>query len=222
MSALTNNCIIKHKIIAIIRGVERSRIVPLTQALYDGGIRLVEVTFNQASPTGNEDTVFAIREIQQALGDRLCIGAGTVMTTEQVQLASEAGAQYLISPNTNLQVIQKTKELGLISIPGAITPTEAALAYEHGADFVKLFPAGELGLSYVKAVMAPLNHIPFLVVGGIDESNMDSFLKIGVKGFGIGSNIVKKSLVQEEKYAEIALLAERYTEKLRVNGEEEK
>lgn len=212
MKKQTIESILKHKIIVIIRKVESPYIIPLAQALYDGGVRLIEVTFDQSSPTGNDDTSQAIRSINDYFGDAMCIGAGTVMTTLQAQIASDAGAKYLISPNTDIEIIQKTTELGLVSIPGAITPTEATIAYDSGADFVKLFPAGEMGIHYVKAIMAPLNHIPFLAVGGIDETNIEQFLTIGVKGFGIGSNIVKRSLIKEGKFKEITELAKRFIE----------
>ena len=212
MKERTRASILKHKIIVIIRKVESPYIIPLAQALYNGGVRLIEVTFDQSSPTGNDDTSQAIRSINDYFGDVMCTGAGTVMTTLQAQIASDAGAKYLISPNTDIEIIQKTTELGLVSIPGAITPTEATIAYNSGADFVKLFPAGEMGIHYVKAIMAPLNHIPFLAVGGIDEANIEQFLTIGVKGFGIGSNIVKISLIKEGKFKEITELAKRFIE----------
>lgn len=212
MKERTRASILKHKIIVIIRKVESPYIIPLAQALYDGGVRLIEVTFDQSSPTGNDDTSQAIRSINDYFGDAMCTGAGTVMTKLQAQIASDAGAKYLISPNTDIEIIQKTTELGLVSIPGAITPTEATIAYDSGADFVKLFPAGEMGIHYVKAIMAPLNHIPFLAVGGIDEANIEQFLTIGVKGFGIGSNIVKRSLIKEGKFKEITELAKRFIE----------
>ena len=98
--------------------------------------------------------------------------SGTVLTTAEVQQAVDAGARYIISPNVNPDVIRETKRLGAVSIPGALTPTEVATAYAYGADFVKLFPAGELGLSYIKAIRAPLAHIPMLAVGGVNENNL--------------------------------------------------
>lgn len=204
-------CIEKNKIIAIARNVKVELVVPTAQALYDGGIRLIEVTFNQSSPNGLTDTVQSIKALCSAFGDKLCVGAGTVMSIEQVQAAYDAGAKYIISPHTDADIIKKTKSLGIVSIPGALTPSEIVMAHNAGADFVKLFPAGNFGLEYIKAVMSPINHISMLAVGGVDEKNIKDFLKIGLKGVGVGSNIVKSSLINEGKFDELTKLAELYT-----------
>ncbi len=204
-------CIEKNKIIAIARNVKVELVVPTAQALYDGGIRLIEVTFNQSSPNGVTDTVQSIKALCSAFGDKLCVGAGTVMSIEQVQAAYDAGAKYIISPHTDADIIKKTKSLGIVSIPGALTPSEIVMAHNAGADFVKLFPAGNFGLEYIKAVMSPINHISMLAVGGVDEKNIKDFLKIGLKGVGVGSNIVKSSLINEGKFDELTKLAELYT-----------
>lgn len=208
----TIECIEKNKIIAIMRHVASDKIIRTAQSLYNGGIRLTEVTFNQSSPTGMLDTVQAIKTLCDKFGDRLCVGAGTVMTIEQAQAAYDAGAKYLISPNTDVDVIKKTKCLGIISIPGAITPSEIIMAYNAGADFVKLFPAGNFGLDYIKAVMAPINHIPMIAVGGVDDKNIKDFLKIGLKGVGVGSNIVNNKLINEGKFEELTKLAKLFTQ----------
>jgi 2-dehydro-3-deoxyphosphogluconate aldolase/(4S)-4-hydroxy-2-oxoglutarate aldolase len=136
------------------------------------------------------------------------------MNVHQVETAINSGAKYIISPNTNLQVIKKTSELGAVSIPGALTPSEIAFAYEAGAKFVKLFPASEFGVSYIKSIRSPLNHIPLLAVGGVDENNMNSFFEAGVSGVGVGSNIVKKSLISMKKFDEITVLAKKYTKQI--------
>ena len=103
------------------------------------------------------------------------IGAGTVMTAEQVQAAKGAGASFIISPNVSRAVIEKTVALDMVSMPGAMTPTEIADAHDYGADLVKVFPASILGAAYVKAVRAPLEHIPLIAVGGIDSGNVAEF-----------------------------------------------
>ena len=155
-----------------------------------------------------------IKKLTEHFGDKMVIGAGTVLTTEQVELTKAAGGAFIISPNVNKKVIERTCELDMVSIPGALTPTESVDAYEAGADFVKLFPITSLGSSYVKAMKAPLSHIRFLGVGGIDENNMQEYLKAGVCGFGIGSNIVNKKLLDSEDYAAITELARMYTSQL--------
>ncbi len=199
-----------NKIIAIVRGVDKSRVVDTVKALYTGGIRLVEVTFNQSSPTCIEDTVESIKMICEAMGDKVCVGAGTVMTVEQVEAAVAAGAKYMISPNTDEAVIRRTKELDAISIPGAFTPSEAVNAYKMGADYVKLFPAGILGTKYIKAVRAPISHIPVMAVGGVDTDNLQEFFAIGISGVGVGSSLVNTKLINAGKYDELTELAKRF------------
>ncbi len=216
MKEKTIKAILENKIIAIVRNISPYKVLPLAQALYDGGIRLVEVTFNQAHENGEDETAGIIKKLNEQLGDRMCIGAGTVMTVRQAKIAFDSGAEYLISPNTDIEVIKKAGDLGIESIPGALTPSEAVLAHNNGADFVKLFPAGELGTDYIKALMAPLNHISFLAVGGIDTDNIRQFQALGIKGFGIGSNIVKASLVNQDKYADIALLASKFVQNIKM------
>ena len=204
----------ENKIITIIRGVSKEKIVPTVQALYDGGMRLVEVTFDQSGKFSKEYTMELISTLSKEFEGRMCIGAGTVMSEEQVVAAYEAGAKYIISPDTNEAVIRKTTELGLVSIPGSFSPTEAAFAHRCGADFVKMFPAGELGMSYIKAVKAPLSHIKMLAVGGVDEKNLKDFLALGISGVGIGSGVVKKDLIEKGEFDKITELAKAYTTQL--------
>ncbi|NLT98991.1 MAG: bifunctional 4-hydroxy-2-oxoglutarate aldolase/2-dehydro-3-deoxy-phosphogluconate aldolase [Christensenellaceae bacterium] len=204
----------EHKIIAIVRGVALDDIVPTAHALMDGGIRLLEVTFNQSSSTGEQDTAEAIRRLCSAFGDDMIIGAGTVVSERQVAVAVEAGAQYIISPNTDAAVIRKTLELGAVSIPGALTPTEVLYAHNLGAHFVKLFPAGNLGTGYIKAIRAPISHIPLLAVGGVNDKNLMDFFKAGVSGVGVGANIVDNKLIKEKKFDELTALARLYTSQL--------
>lgn len=205
------NKIIENKLVVIVRGIKSEAIIPLSEAMYAGGIRALEITYNASNPAEDEEVANNIRKLTEHFGDKMMIGAGTVLNTKQVELTKAAGGKFIISPNVNVQVIKKTCELGMVSIPGALTPTESVQAYEAGADFVKLFPITNLGSGYVKAMKAPLSHIRFLGVGGIDENNMTEYLNAGVCGFGIGSNIVNKKLVEAEDYDAITELARIYT-----------
>ncbi len=200
------------KLIAIVRGVEREKLIPLAQALYDGGIRLLEVTYSANKSVSDEETAERIRMLAEAFKGKLYIGAGTVLTKEQVKLTHKAGGQFIISPNVSKSVIKTTAKLGMISMPGALTPSEATDAVDYGADYVKLFPATNLGPSYVKAVRAPLSNIKFLAVGGIDENNMADYLKVDVSGFGIGTNIVNQKMIDAGDFASITELAKKYVE----------
>ena len=204
----------KNKIIAIVRGVTGEALIKTAEALYEGGIRLLEVTFDQTGKISAAETADMIRTLSRRFAGRMRIGAGTVMTAEQVAVAAEVGAEYMISPDTSEAVIKATLAVGAVSIPGALTPTEVAVAYGYGADFVKLFPAGELGLSYIKAIRAPLSHIPMLAVGGVNEDNLSQFLGAGLAGVGIGSNIVDKKLIDKGDFAALTALALRYTEQI--------
>lgn len=204
----------KHKLIAIIRGVDSEDLVPLCQALYDGGVRLAEVTFT-AGGSKDEETAKNIGLLAEKFEGKLSVGAGTVTTERQVELTYEAGGQFIISPNTVEAVIRKTTELGLVSIPGALTPSEIYEAHSFGADFVKLFPAGNLGTSYIKAVAAPLSNIPLLAVGGVDLDNIREYMKTGICGVGIGTNIIRKSLIKAKDFDTIINLAKEYTECLK-------
>lgn len=206
--------ILDGKIIAIVRGIPSEDAVNLAEALVKGGINCIEVTFDQSSEEKAQDTLKAISNIRQALGDRVCVGAGTVMTAAQVDQAVAAGAEYMISPNVNEDVITRTKAMGKISIPGAMTPTEVAYAYELGADIVKMFPAGVLGCGYIKAVKAPLKHIPVTAVGGVNPENCADFIRAGAVGVGVGGNLVSPQYVKEGRFEEITAIAKSYVDAL--------
>jgi 2-dehydro-3-deoxyphosphogluconate aldolase/(4S)-4-hydroxy-2-oxoglutarate aldolase len=197
----------QEKIIAIVRGVGAEGCMKVAEALYAGGIRLMEVTFNQKEPESFQTTADIIETLGKAFEGRMLIGAGTVTTPELVELAAKAGAKFIISPDTNSEVIQRTRELGLVSMPGCMTPTEMMCAHRAGADFIKLFPAGDLGAGYVKSVRAPLNHLRVMAVGGVNEKNMKDFLDVGVCGFGIGGKLANKAWVEAGEFHKITEIA---------------
>lgn len=200
----------KEKLIVIVRGVEREKLIPLAEAMYEGGIRLLEVTYSANGAVSDEDTAENIRMLCEYFGDRMYIGAGTVIKPEQVELTKAAGGKFIISPDAYESVIKKTRELDMVSMPGALTATEIQAAHRAGADFVKMFPITNMGTEYVKAVKAPLSHIKLLAVGGVDQNNMKDYLKAGVSGFGVGSNITNKKMIEEEDFAGITALAKEY------------
>jgi len=201
----------KEKIITIVRGVPREKLIPLAEAMYAGGIRLLEVTYDATGKTSPEQTAERIGMLAKHFAGRMLVGAGTVLAEKQVELTHAAGGLFIISPDANPAVIKRTRELGLVSMPGCLTPTEIQAAHLAGADFIKLFPITNLGIDYVKAVRAPLSHVKFLAVGGIHDGNMADYLRAGICGFGIGSNIVDKKLLESNDFDAIRALAERYT-----------
>ena len=202
--------ILDKKIISIVRGVEPEKILKIAEALYEGGVTLIEVTFNQKEPSTWPQTAVAIAAIREAMGDKMFVGAGTVTSVKLVDMAAKAGAGYIISPDTDPAVIARTKELGLVSLPGAYTPTEAKLAHNSGADFVKLFPCVGDAPAYLKAVCAPMSHIKFLAVGGVNADNAADFLKAGAVGIGAGSCLVNKKWVDAGEYYKITEEAKRF------------
>ncbi len=203
----------ENKIIAIIRGVEPEKAIKVAKALYDGGIKMVEVTFNQSAPEKFNQTTDAIKAIKENFPDIL-VGAGTVLTVEQVDLAKVAGAEYIISPDTDEEVIKYTVKSGLVSLPGAYTASEVKKAHNAGADFVKLFPC--TSVSYLKAVKAPLSHIKFLAVGGVTVDNASDFIKAGAVGLGVGSSLVNKKFIDEENWEALTNLAKEFVRKVRM------
>lgn len=200
----------REKLIVIVRGVERELLIPLAEAMYRGGVRLLEITYSADGKVSDLETADRIKMLSEHFEGRMFIGAGTVLNEKQVSLTAEAGGGFIISPDANEAVIKKTRELGLVSMPGALTPTEIQAAHRAGADFVKLFPVDNLGVGYVKAVKAPLSHIKMLAVGGVGLDNIPEYLKIGVSGFGIGSNIIDKKLIVAKDFDGITALAEKY------------
>ena len=197
----------KEKIIVIVRGYTGQTLLSLAEAMYAGGVRFMEVTYDHGGTFSTEDTARDIENLVRHFEGRMQIGAGTVLTTDEVEATYRAGGEYIISPNVNTTVIRRTRELGMLSMPGAFTPSEAETAHEAGADFVKLFPVDALGPSYVKAIKAPLCHIRMLAVGGVNENNLKAFLSAGASGFGIGSNIVNKKMIAEGDFEGITALA---------------
>lgn len=207
-------CIEKNKIIVIVRGVEREKLLPLAEAMYRGGIRLIECTYDASGRVSDRETADGIGELVRHFGDDMLVGAGTVLNGRQVELTAEAGGSFIISPDTYPAVIKRTKELGMVSIPGALTPTEAAAAHRAGADLVKLFPIDTYGVGYMKALSAPLSHIKLLAVGGINEDNMSEYLRAGARGVGVATGIVNKKMLAENDFEGITALARKYTSQI--------
>lgn len=213
--AQVDSFIRSEKIFAILRGVAEEHAVETAKALRRGGIRLLEVTYNHSSATGIKDTVACINLIRNALSDEVIAGAGTVLSPEQVRLAAQAGARFIVSPNLDHEVIRQTKDLGLFSMPGALTPTEILAAVKAGADMVKLFPGGSFGPDYVKAIGAPLKGIPLIVVGGVDGDNITEFFAAGATGVGLGGNLVSVREANGGNYAAIERKARDYVARIR-------
>ena len=204
----------KNKIIVILRGFNEDQLVKTVDAMAKGGIRLVEVPFDQSGKTSDQVTASHIRLLQEKFAGIVRVGAGTVLTEQQVEFAYDAGAEFIISPDCYEKVIRKTRQLGMVSMPGVFTPSEVTNAHRYGADFVKLFPNSELKVSYLKALITPLSHIKFLAVGGVNLGNLREYLDAGAKGVGVATAIADKKVIAEGDYGEITRRAKAFTDLL--------
>ena len=204
------------RIIAIIRGFSPDICLKLAEAYARGGIRMVEITFNQASPETWADTVAAIRVIREHFFGDIRVGAGTVLTEEQLTMMEDAGGEYMVTPNVNPSLIRECVRRGCAAMPGALTPSEAVDAWEAGASFVKIFPAGSFGAGYVKALRAPLSHIPFLAVGGVGPDNVRDFMEAGCVGAGVGGNLTNKEWIATGEWDKISSVAKSLIDNSRV------
>ncbi len=204
----------RHRIIAALRGIPPELIPQTALALREGGVGMLEVTFDQSDPGCVEKTAAAIAAIRREAGADLAVGAGTVLTPEQAAAAVSAGASYLLSPSFDPEVLAAAQRLGAEMIPGVFTPSEAVAAHRAGAALVKLFPAGSLGLPYIKNLAGPIGHIPLLPMGGVGLDNLTDFLSLpNVAGVGVGSALAKPSLALAGDFAGLRELARQYTQK---------
>ena len=192
----------RHKLIAIVRGLPLELAHATAEALHSGGVRLLEVTLNTKG-------ALKILSSWRENFPLLCIGAGTVVTLEDARSALSAGAQFLVTPNLNEDVVTYVLERGLAVFPGALTPTEIVRAHALGASAVKVFPVGALGgPSYIKEVRAPLNHIPLIAVGGVNVGNARAYLEAGCVGLGVGSSLLDLEKVRRGDFEGVRQNAE--------------
>jgi 2-dehydro-3-deoxyphosphogluconate aldolase/(4S)-4-hydroxy-2-oxoglutarate aldolase len=183
----------EHKLIAIIRGAATDDVVKIAGALYEGGIRMVEITFNSPGAMGS------LARLSAEMKDRMYVGMGTVLDAATARQAIDTGAAFIISPIADNDTIQATKEKGAVSIPGAFTPTEIVTAYKYGADIIKVFPASA-GAGFIRDIRAPLPHIPLMPTGGVNLENLQSFFKAGAVAVGLGSALVDTGCPVTDKY----------------------
>lgn len=214
MSKTTNShsalkSIRENRIVIIYRGFNPGDCLKASKVLYDAGIRLFEVTMN------SEDTTESISLLQSELESDTFVGAGTVMETEQVELAYKAGASFILSPNTDVEVIKRTKELTMTSIPGAMTPTEVTLAAKTGGDLIKVFPINTLGPEYINQLQGPLDNIDFLACGGIEIEMVEDLFQAGSTAIGVGVQLLGDGLIENRNWD---LLHRRGRQLIRASG----
>lgn len=186
--------LLRNKIVAILRGIEDSRADDTARALIDGGIEMMEITMN------TDGAAAMIHRWREKFGGAASIGAGTVTNMPLAIEAVEAGAQFLISPNLDEEVIAYGRKRGISVWPGVMTPTEIVKAVKAGAEAVKLFPMGTLGTGYLKEIRGPLNEIPILATGGVDLHNIGDYFIAGANAVGMGGKLVNMEWVQAGKF----------------------
>jgi len=188
----------REKIVAIVRGITKEQADFVGEGLAQGGVRFMEVTLN------TDGALHMIQSWRAHYDKAVYVGAGTVLDVDMAKEAIAAGAQFLISPNTDLSVIEYALEQGIDVWPGAMTPTEIVAAYSAGAEIVKLFPTASLGLSYIRELQGPLNHIPLLATGGVTLDNLSDYFKAGAVAVGLGSALLPKDALLTGNMDEIA------------------
>ena len=192
-------------IVAVVRSPDSRQLVEAARALADGGVSVVEITM---TVPGALDVV---RRVREALGDRLLLGAGTVLDPETARAALLAGAEFLVAPTVNLDVIRLCQRYDKLVMPGAFTPTEILAAWEAGADVVKVFPAEVLGPAFFKAMRGPLPQVRIMPTGGVDLKTAPDFLRAGACCLGVGGQLVEPKAVAEGNFERIRDLARQYT-----------
>ena len=196
-------------IVAVIRGVPAERVPDVARALRNGGVRTLEVT------VGTPKAMALIERLADELGSDVLVGAGTVLDAETARAAILSGARFIFSPTVHAPTIAATKRYGVVSIPGAMTPTEIVNAYECGADLIKVFPAGVLGPQFFRDVRGPLPHIPLMPTGGVDASNIAAYVQAGAVAFGVGGGLFPpKETWDESGLSRLTLRAKQLTETL--------
>jgi 2-dehydro-3-deoxyphosphogluconate aldolase / (4S)-4-hydroxy-2-oxoglutarate aldolase len=201
-------------IVAVVRAPDPTHLVHVIRALADGGVTVAEVTFTVP------DAVGVIRAAKKELGDKVLLGAGTVLDSETARAALLAGAEFVVSPTVNLDVIRLCRRYDKLVFPGAFTPTEILTAWEAGADVVKVFPADLHGPGFFKAMKGPLPHVKLMPTGGVDLNTAAEYLRAGACCLGIGSQLVDPKAVARQDYEYLRGLAWQYTQAVRLGRAE--
>jgi 2-dehydro-3-deoxyphosphogluconate aldolase/(4S)-4-hydroxy-2-oxoglutarate aldolase len=186
-------------VVGILRNVPAQQMEPLARNYLKAGLTTLEITMN------SEGVVETIDTLIKSFGDELNIGAGTVCTLDDLNKALSAGAQFIVTPIINEDVIKECMINDIPVFAGAYTPTEIYKAWSLGASMVKVFPAGKLGPGYIRDVLAPLDSIKLMPTGGVTLDNFTEYLKAGAKGVGLGSQLIKKDLLLNEKWEELSM-----------------
>jgi 2-dehydro-3-deoxyphosphogluconate aldolase / (4S)-4-hydroxy-2-oxoglutarate aldolase len=191
-------------IVAVVRSPDSQRLVEACRAVADGGVSVVEITMTVPN------AVEVVRQVRQALGDRVLLGAGTVLDAETARAVLLAGAEFIVAPTVNRRVIRLCQRYDKLVMPGALTPTEILAAWEAGADIVKVFPAEAVGPTFFRALRGPLPQVRLMPTGGVDLTTAADFLRAGACCLGVGSQLVDPRAIAEGNFDRIRELARQY------------
>jgi 2-dehydro-3-deoxyphosphogluconate aldolase/(4S)-4-hydroxy-2-oxoglutarate aldolase len=198
------------RIVAVIRAKSGELLTDVAEALLAGGVEVMEVTFTVPN------ALQVLEQVADRVGDRALLGAGTVLDTETTRAAILAGAEFIVSPSTNVDVCRLCRRYDKPVMPGALTPTEVVMAWEAGADIVKVFPADAVGgASYLKALKGPLPQVRLMPTGGVNLDTAAAFLKSGACALGVGGALVESKAVEAGDLTRIESLARQYVEIIR-------
>ncbi|HHT36300.1 MAG: bifunctional 4-hydroxy-2-oxoglutarate aldolase/2-dehydro-3-deoxy-phosphogluconate aldolase [Candidatus Wallacebacter cryptica] len=197
---------LESRVVAVLRKIDTTKVVPLAKALVDGGINSIEITMD------TENALQAIADVRKALGDKIAVGAGTVLDPEAGRAAMLAGAQFLVAPTLNVDLIRLGNRYGRMVVPGCMTPTEIQQACEAGADVIKVFPAGVVTANFFKNVLGPLDHITLMATGGVSIDNAKEYRAKGVDVLGVGGNLVDKEAIAAGEFEKITAYAAKLVE----------
>lgn len=200
MKDLITKRIEREKVIATANGIFGDDCVKLASALYNGGIKVLEL---HLSTDNHAQISKSIHQLQKEFGDTLSVGLGNVLSLEDIRFAKDTGAKFASSPITDIEVIRSANELGLVIIPGALTPTEIVHAHRNGADFVKVYPAGSMGPAYFHHIQPVIKNIPVLAQGGITRPNVRLYKNAGVTGFFVDDCLYTRELIEKQNWQEI-------------------
>lgn len=196
-------------LIAVIRKPEQSQIHQIAEALVEGGTGALEITLDTPG------ALDMIRELKEKFGDRVLVGAGTVLDAPSAKMAIDAGSDFIFCPSFDIDTIQMANRYGRISIPGVMTPTEIVNAYSAGADLLKIFPGAALGEAYIKDLQGPLGHIPMMPTGGVSLDNVETFIRNGAVAVGAGGSLVDSKAIAEERYEVLTDLSRQFIGKIK-------
>lgn len=189
------NRMIDEGVVPVVRVTSAQEAIDVSEAIKEGGISLIEITMSV------QGAIDVIKELTKKYKDEIIMGAGTILDPETARAALLAGAQFIVTPTLNLEVIQMAHRYSAVVVPGAMTPTEILTAWNAGADMVKVFPAAQLGgPEYLKALKGPLPQILLVPTGGVNLQNAGAFIKAGASAIGVGGELVDKKAVKEKKF----------------------